>query len=189
MITSILHSKSDKIRFAYISTFFAFISGLIAFSIPIALDHIYFFISAPLATYLPSYWFWKTNIKSEKDYKPLNIILLGLGLTVTVHYFNFVILGIGNILCFYLFGKCTNYAGNVDSILGTLTYISFLRTFISLYYWGLFTLILFIISGLYVARTSKKNKHQSRRKNILITNGIEKHNEIFQSEREMNNGV
>ena len=158
MTISIFHSKSDKIRFAIISTFFSFISGLIAFSIPIALEHIYFFISAPLATYLPSYWFWKTNIKLEKDYKPLNIILLGLGLTVTVHYFNFVILGIGNILCFYLFGKCTDYTGNVDSLLGALTYISFLRTFFSLYYWGLFTLILFTISGLYVARTSNEKR-------------------------------
>lgn len=147
--------ESDKFRFAVISTIIAFLLGIIGYKISVAGEHIYFFISAPIATFIPSYLIWNITFQSKKDYKFINVIVIAFILTLVTHYLNFVILGLGRLVCYYLTGNCTDYTGEVESLLGTLTYYSFLRTIISLYYWGPITFGFFILSCLYVLRTAK----------------------------------
>jgi hypothetical protein len=77
------------------------------------------------------------------------------------HYLNFVVLGLGRLICYYLTGECADYNGEVESLFGTLTYFSFLRTLISLYYFGLISLGLYILIGIYVMRTSDVNRLQT----------------------------
>ncbi len=154
----LLFSKSDRLQFAILSTTFAFTLGIIAYTIPMAAEHIYFFISAPIATFFPSYLIWKLIFKKEKDYKIGNIIVIAIILTVLTHYLNFVILGLGRLICYYLIGNCTDHTGEVESLIGTLTYYSFLRTGISLYYWGVLSLGLYITIGLYVMKRTRITK-------------------------------
>lgn len=155
MVRSFLNSKTDKFRFAFYSTISAFIIGIIGYIIPIAADHIYFFISAPIATFFPCYFIWRWAFKTKENYKIWTTIAVGLILTIITHYLNFVVLGIGRTICYYLTGNCTDYTGQTESVLGTLTYISWLRTLISLYYFGLLTFVLFSAIGIYVIKTSK----------------------------------
>ena len=157
MRIKLLDSYSDKIKFTILSTAFAFIVGLIGYSIPITAEHINFHISAPLATILPSYFVWKKVFKTKSDYKISSLIAVGLILTLITHYLNFVILGIGRLICYQFTGNCTDYTGEVESLLGTLTYFSFLRALITLYKVGIITWFLFITAGIYVKRTSKLN--------------------------------
>ena len=155
MNRSILSSTIDILRFTYISTFFAFFFGIYWYSIPIASEHIYFFISAPIATFFPCYFIWKWKFKTKEDYKIGNVIEVALILTFITHYLNFVVLGIGRVLCHFFTGKCTDYTGQTESVLETLTYVSWLRMLISLYYFGLVTLIIFSVIGISIIKTSK----------------------------------
>jgi hypothetical protein len=148
------YTKIDKLRYSIISTLVAFVLGLFCYTIPIAAEHIYFFISAPIATFFPSYFIWKWTFKTTKDYKIGNVLSVGLILTLITHYLNFVVLGIGRILCYFLTGNCTDYTGQTESFLGTLTYISWLRMLISLYYFGLVTLVIYSAVGFYVIKTT-----------------------------------
>ncbi len=148
-------SKSDAFRFASISAACAFLVGIKGYTISIAADHIYFFISAPIAAFLCSYVFWRLTFKSFKDYKTLNVIALALILTVVTHYLNFVILGLGRLVWYHLTGNGADYSGQVDSLFATITYVGYFSTLISLYYFGLISYILFVLSGLYILRTTK----------------------------------
>jgi hypothetical protein len=47
----IINPMTDRLKFAIISTITSFILGIIAYSVPMAAEHIYFFISAPIATF------------------------------------------------------------------------------------------------------------------------------------------
>ncbi len=152
-----LGKKPDEVRFAIVSIIFAFLQGIIAYLIPIAAEHICFFISAPLAIILPSYFLWKVTFKSKKNYNLGNVFIVSFFLTLFSHYLNFVFLGLGRLICYNLTGNCTDFIGEVESLFETVTYLSFFRTAISLYYWGLITLIVNILIGLYILRTSKVN--------------------------------
>jgi len=156
MNLDLLSSKNDAFRFALFSTIIAFIIGVITYTIPMATEHIYFFISAPIATFLPCYLLWEIAVKRKNDYKISNVILISFGLTIITHYLNFVILGLGRLICYSLTGYCADYNGEVEGIIETLTYTSILRALISLFYWGILTLILFIVTGIYIIKTSKK---------------------------------
>lgn len=159
----ILRNKTDELRYSVISTIIAFILGLYFYTIPIAAEHIYFFISAPIATFLPSLFLWKWTFKSTKDYKIANILSVSLILTLIIHYLNFAVLGIGRILCYYLTGNRTDLTEQTESLIGTFTYISWLRMRISLYYFGLATFIIISSVGIYVMKTSSliDNKPQT----------------------------
>ena len=154
MIMSFIDIKTDRFRFSIISTIFAFIIGLICYFIPIAAEHIYFFLSAPISTFISCYFIWHWTFKSNNDYKIGNVVMIGVILTFICHYLNFVLLGFGRIICNYLTGNYADYTGQTESILGTLTYITFIQILISLYKLGLITWIMFIIVGIYVIKTS-----------------------------------
>jgi len=143
-------SKSKSFQFAFLTTAFAFILGIIAYTIPFASSHIYFFISAPIATFIPAYFIWLKSFKTVNDNKKTKLLSISISLTIISHYLNFVILGIGRLLCNYLTGGCTDYSGEVESLIGTLTYISILQTSISLYYWGILSFSLIFVSGLFI---------------------------------------
>jgi hypothetical protein len=155
MIMIHLKHMKDKYRFAFWSTILAFIIGFICYQIPISSEHIYFFLSLPIATFIPCCFIWKLTFKSPNDYKVGNVVMIGLILTIICHYLNFVVLGLGRLLCNSLTGGCTDYTGPKESILGILTYETFLRMLISLYKLGLITWIIFIIIGIYVIKTTK----------------------------------
>lgn len=146
---------TNQLKFAVISTIIAFILGLIIYMISIAGEHIYFFLSAPIATFFPAYFIWKRIFKKSTDYKINNIVGVSVILTIVTHYLNFVVLGLGRLVCYYLTGGCTDYNGEVESLFGTLTHISLLRMLISLYSWGLISLVLYILIGVYMMRTHK----------------------------------
>lgn len=142
---------SDYARFATLMALFAFVFGIYWYTVPIAAEHINFYISAPIATYFPSYLLWKIFLKSKKDYTIGNIIGLSILLTIIVHYLNFVTLGIGRLIGSIFFKNV-----ETEPFLDTLTFISWLRMAISLYYVGIVTCILFVLTGLYIVKTAKK---------------------------------
>ena len=158
----ILRTKTDKLRYSIISTIVAFILGLYFYTIPFAAEHIYFFISAPIATFFPSLFLWKWKFKTTKNYKIGNVLSAALILTLIIHYLNFVVIGIGRILCYYLTGKCTDYTGQTESLLGTLTYISWFRMLISLYNFGFLTFVIVSSVGIYVMKTSNLLHNKSQ---------------------------
>ena len=158
----ILRTKTDKLRYSIISTIVAFILGLYFYTIPFAAEHIYFFISAPIATFFPSLFLWKWKFKTTKNYKIGNVLSVALILTLITHYLNFVLIGIGRILCYYLTGKCTDYTGQTESLLGTLTYISWFRMLISLYNFGFLTFVIVSSVGIYVMKTSNLLHNKSQ---------------------------
>jgi hypothetical protein len=155
MVITFLKDKTDSIRFAFISANLAFILGIIFYLIPRASEHIYFFVSAPIATFFSCYYIWMWTFKTTKDYKIANVVMAGLLLTVICHFLNFVLLGFGRSISNFLTG---NYTLETESFLGTLTYFSFIRTLVSLYTFGVFTWIMFTMTGIYVMKTSKSVK-------------------------------
>lgn len=147
----------DHVKFATITTLVAFILGLYWYTIPFAADHIYFFISAPIATYFPSLLAWKLTFKSQNGFKIGRVIGLSVMLTLLCHYLNFVVLGVGRLIE-------SLFSDNVEgeSLFETVTYISWLRMTISLYHVGLITLILFVLTGVFVIKSStKENTRQN----------------------------
>lgn len=62
----LLKSKPDKLRFAILATGIAFVLGIIGYTIPIAANHYCFFVSAPLATFLPAYFAWQLTFSITK---------------------------------------------------------------------------------------------------------------------------
>lgn len=152
-----LTSKPDKLRFATLTSIFSFVLGIIAYLTPITSEHFYFFISAPLATFIASYFAWHITFKTNEDYRTGNVVAIGILLTVASHYLNFVLLGLGRFIAYHITGNST-YVGASDSLASILIYISFFQTIISLYYFGIITIALFIFSGLIVMRTSGKEK-------------------------------
>lgn len=154
--------KIDNLRYSVISTMVAFVIGLYCYYIPIAGEHIYFFISAPIATFFPSYFIWNWTFKTTKDYKIGNILSVALILTSITHYLDFVVLGIGRELCYLLIGKYTDYISQPESFLSTLTYLSWGRMLISLYYFGLVTFVTFSVVGIYIMKTSNLRDNNSQ---------------------------
>ena len=65
----ILRTKTDKLRYSIISTIVAFILGLYFYTIPFAAEHIYFFISAPIATFFQVYFYGNGNLRRPKIIK------------------------------------------------------------------------------------------------------------------------
>ena len=119
----------------------------------------------------PSLFLWKWKFKTTKNYKIGNVLSVALILTLITHYLNFVVIGIGRILCYYLTGKCTDYTGQTESLLGTLTYISWFRMLISLYNFGFLTFVIVSSVGIYVMKTSNllHNKSQLESNQWQIT--------------------
>ncbi len=144
---------SDHARFAILMTLFAFAFGIYLYTIPIAAEHIYFYISAPIATYFPSYLLWKIFLKNKKDYTIGNIIGLSIALTIIVHYLNFVILDIGRLIGSIFFKNVES-----ESLFGILTYLSWIRMTVSLYLVGIPTCLLFILVGMYIIKTTRNLK-------------------------------
>lgn len=144
------HNLKDNSKFAIIMSFVAFLFGLYWYTIPMAAEHIFFFISAPIATYFPSLIGWKITFKSSKDYKIGNLIGLSVILSPIVHYINFVVLYIVR-----LFQSVFSQYVETETLLGSLTYLTFLRMMISLYLVGLITVLTFILTGIYVFKTQK----------------------------------
>ena len=147
---------SDHYRFSVISTFVAFILGLYWYTIPIAAEHIYFFVSAPMATFYPCLLMWRKTFKTKNDSRIRNVFALAFFLTLITHYLNFVILGIGQLIINWFW-----QTEPPESIIETITYTTWLRMLISLYYFGFITFILFLIIGIYTIKTSKIEKEET----------------------------
>lgn len=149
-----INPPTDDLRFANYTTIVAFITGLVAYSIPMAAEHIYFFISAPLAAWLTGYLIWKFVFKRATDYKTGNLIGVAVVVIPFIHFLNFLILNFGRIICYHLTGSCVDYSGHPLSISEAFLF-SFPQTLISLYKIGWITLPAFIFIGIYVLKTSK----------------------------------
>ena len=150
----LLNSQSDKIRFTLISTFFAFILGIYWYTIPIAAENMYFFISAPIATFICSSFGWTWMMKSKKSYTLGNVSALSIIITIVAIFINWEVLAIGRRLT----GDHIDYHGVSESIYETFIVTPLFNTYLSLFYVGWVGLILFIMVGMYVIKTSKNKK-------------------------------
>ena len=147
----LLHLKgiSDKNRYSIYSSFLAFILGIYFYRVPLASEHMNFFYSLPLASFICTQIGWKLVMKTNENYSFSNIAALSLILTITTSFLNWFILAIERRIT----GDYTDYNGQQESIITTLIYYPFFQTFLSLLMVGFVGVLLFIISGLFVIKT------------------------------------
>ncbi|MBK6642368.1 MAG: hypothetical protein IPG39_14650 [Bacteroidetes bacterium] len=155
-----LSSRKDWFKYGLVSAVFAFLVGLYGYSLSIASDRICFFIPAPFAAFLVNGLMWKWTFKKEEDYKVGNVISIALIGTPIIHYFTFVLLGLGRIICYELTGDCTDYSGKPESILSVLSY-SFFQALITVYKSGIITIAIGILIGYFILKSSKFDNQKS----------------------------
>lgn len=146
-------NQSDCFKFAVIVTFIAFLIGIYLYTIPIAGKSLLFFISAPAATFFPSYLGWKRTFKSQKDYEFWELVGLSVFLTFVVHFLIFLILDVISVL-----GSLFTRSDVLSTLIGSLTYMAAIRMVVSLYYFGLLSVAIFVLVGLYIFMNAKNIK-------------------------------
>lgn len=148
-----MKGQSDKNRFTVYSTILALIIGYYWYTVPIAAEHMHFFYSLPISTYLCANLGWKLVIKSKESYTFGNIAALSLILTLTTTYLNWLILAIESRLT----GDHIDYNGISESLMTTFVYVPLFNTYISLLVVGYVGVLLFLISGMFVIKTNQSN--------------------------------
>ncbi len=147
VITYFLNLKEHN-QFALLLSFVMFLLGIYWYSVPIASNHLLFFISAPLASYFPAKLLWKITFKHKKHYTYFNLIGLSVILTMISIYLNFFILDIIEFIKHQ----------QIETLLNSITLFSMLRIFIAIYYIGLISIASIFITGLFIFKLSNKNK-------------------------------
>jgi hypothetical protein len=129
-------------------------SGIYGYTLSFAGEHICFFIPAPIAAFFVNYLLWHWTFKEKADYTTGNVISIGIIGIPVIHYFTFVLMGFGRIICYHLTGNCTDYSGQPDNILLVLV-TSVVQMLIAIYKTGIITIPMGIAIGIYVLKTSK----------------------------------
>lgn len=153
-IYSNFSSQKDRLKYGWLSALFAFMFGIYGYTLSFAGEHIYFFIPAPIAAFIVNYLLWHWTFKTKSDFKMGNVVSIGIIGVPVIHYFTFLLMGFGRIICYRLTGNCTDYTGQPDSIPGVLGF-SVVQMLIAIYKTGIITFPIGIAIGIYVLKTSK----------------------------------
>ena len=135
--------------YAFYCALGSLVIGVIGSMTSIAAEHLPFFLTAPLSTYIVAWCFWKLTISTEEKRVLLLACFLSVFVTLFSYYLNFVLLGLIYGVEDYISSEPIS-----ESILGTFTYISLTRTLIALYLVGIYSLILNTLAGYLVLKTS-----------------------------------
>ncbi|MBK9317541.1 MAG: hypothetical protein IPM91_01030 [Bacteroidetes bacterium] len=154
-------SQKDSLKYGWLSALFAFSQGSMAILFHLPRTYL-FFIPAPIAAFFVNYLLWHWTFKEKADYTTGNVISIGIIGIPVIHYFTFLLMGFGRIICYRLTGNCTDYTGQPDSIPLVLV-TSVVQMLIAIYKTGIITFPMGIAIGIYVLKTSKvKNTEISK---------------------------
>ena len=114
-----------------------------------------FAVAAPLAAFLTAEFFWKHLINPKVHCSVGRVVLVGV-LTGTVsHYVAFMMLSIGQNVCFWATGGCTGSLGDPPASILTMLTGAFAFSFFSLIFLGWITVSASVVIGLLMRNRDK----------------------------------
>ena len=150
---------SDRIRFSILTSVLTFVYTLYLHLSLNLLGHYWYMITAPLATFISSYFFGLILIKGRSWI--IYILPLSAALTLISHCLNVLILCVYLALTGFFCSPPNDDNGFIGSIILTIygsIMIMVYGSWLSLYNGGLVSFIIFLLSGTFVQVTSTRIK-------------------------------
>ncbi|NEU06837.1 hypothetical protein GZH53_00795 [Flavihumibacter sp. R14] len=138
------------IKYGLINAVIGFIIGGAVATFAIGNGYYIFALAAPLAAFITGAFFWSAINKKPENYSTGRIILTGF-LTGTVsHYITFILLSVGENICYWTTGGCTASLGGPPVSVLSMSTAAFAFCFFSLLFFGWLTVLLSVVAGFLV---------------------------------------
>lgn len=137
--------RPGRVRFTAYTAALGLLLGGYLYTVPFAADHMYFFISLPLAAAVSAWFGWKWASNPKDRYTLPHIVGLAVLLTIASTWLNWVILGVVH-----------NMMGNgwSGSWRAAIVYIPTVQTALSLWMMGWLGILLYSVCAWLVVKTS-----------------------------------